>query len=321
MTIRHPKIRLTISPTIVDSETIFNILQSRYELIYCGIYTHETSLYVYLHHHNRMSPKYITMMLSDIIEITGIDQYKKMEGLMVDETGKKLKHGGHLKPKPKVPKTTKSIQYPVKTPNPEIPHHPKKQKVAPQPPTGLPVPSVKVSNYLTFLDRVYSRTVCGPADPNGFHAVWSSKDGLWYPSMWVGPIRNISPVTRGNIKPNVINELFEEQDSKCRLCSTDVFMGTYSNSDVDHIVPLKHGGNCLKGNLQVLCVTCHRRKTALECKKVIAIMGDDDVTWLDDTVYLTNTHVHFEPGSIPSSSPKDALTASGDRPGLFILDY
>ena len=306
---RHPKIRLEISPTCVDASTIKDTLKSKYKVVYCGIHSIGEKIFVYLHNKERLSYKIVRYLLGEVLDIKNISKFSFYEGDIIDSDGQVVKHGGH----------NKSNE--VKRENSSISPSIKKQKIEPQPDTSLPSPSLKVSNCLTFLDNVYSRTVCGPMNPNGFHAVWSSVDGLWYPAMWVGPIRNISPSSRGTIHPRTINELLDEQDSKCRLCFTNVFMGTYSNSDVDHIVPLKHGGNCCKGNLQVLCVTCHRRKTALECKKAVAIMGDDDVTWLDNTVYLTNTHVHFQPNTIPSISSKVALVTFDTRPGLFILNH
>ena len=302
---RHPKIRLEISPTCVDASTIKDTLKSKYKVVYCGIHSIGEKIFVYLHNKERLSYKIVRHLLREVLDIKNISKFSFYEGDIIDSDGQIVKHGGH----------NKSNE--VKRANSSISPSPKKQKIEPQPPTKLPVP---IKNCLTFLDNVYDRTICVPADPNGFYAVWSSTNGLWYPAMWVGPIKNISPVHRGSIHPRTINELFEEQDSKCRLCLTDVFMGTYSNSDVDHIVPLKHGGTCHKENLQVLCVTCHRRKTALECKKVVAIMGDDGVTWLDNTVYLTNIHVHFKPDAVISSSPKNALGIFRTKPGLFILD-
>lgn len=38
-------------------------------------------------------------------------------------------------------------------------------------------------------------------------------------------------------------------------------------SDVDHIKPKKHGGTDDESNLEALCTTCHRRKTAQEQRK------------------------------------------------------
>ena len=49
--------------------------------------------------------------------------------------------------------------------------------------------------------------------------------------------------------------------------------GDYSNSDVDHIIPLHLGGSCDVSNLQILCVPCHRKKTSLECKKLKRIVS------------------------------------------------
>ena len=148
--------------------------------------------------------------------------------------------------------------------------------------------------------------------------------------MWVGPEKNIKVVPRKSINRGVIQELLSDQQDKCRLCKLPIFMGTYSNSDVDHIIPLKHGGSSDPGNLQVLCVTCHRRKTALECKKVVTIMGDDkkcddgnECNMWGSKLYLSNSRIHFEPDSITDvagSTPKNALEYFDSRIGLFITD-
>ena len=96
---RHPKLRLKIEPTCVDSETIFNIVSTKYDLIYCGIHSIEDDIYVYLHHHNRMSHKNLRSLLSGILEISDISKFSSMEGNRLEYTGKILKHGGHKKSK------------------------------------------------------------------------------------------------------------------------------------------------------------------------------------------------------------------------------
>lgn len=103
----------------------------------------------------------------------------------------------------------------------------------------------------------------------------------------------------------MVIDIYEDQDFKCRQCKTEVFSGTSSNSDVDHIVVLQHGGSSSRGNLQVTCVTSHHRITAVECKKVMTLMGDPEVSWGDD-LYLVNTHVHFDfqKGTLETSDPK-----------------
>lgn len=60
--------------------------------------------------------------------------------------------------------------------------------------------------------------------------------------------------------------LLEQQNNKCNYCKIDVNFGDYSNADVDHKIPLFCGGGSFIDNLQILCVMCHRYKTALETK-------------------------------------------------------
>lgn len=46
-------------------------------------------------------------------------------------------------------------------------------------------------------------------------------------------------------------------------CETCLSLGTMTRaSEVDHIRPLSKGGTHARENLQVLCGTCHRQKTA-----------------------------------------------------------
>lgn len=48
------------------------------------------------------------------------------------------------------------------------------------------------------------------------------------------------------------------------LCATCSQPYAPRQLEVDHIVPLHSGGQDHVGNLQILCVTCHRRKTTDE---------------------------------------------------------
>ncbi|KAG5181010.1 hypothetical protein JKP88DRAFT_279159 [Tribonema minus] len=52
----------------------------------------------------------------------------------------------------------------------------------------------------------------------------------------------------------------ERADWLCPLCVSPLGNAV----DVDHVVPLWRGGADLPSNLQVLCLSCHRRKTSLE---------------------------------------------------------
>ena len=304
----HPKLRLLISPTCVDSKTIFNHVTQKYDIVYCGIHDVNGDIYVYLHNRERMVPNVLKKILGDVIEILDISKYSSLAGNTLDSNGTILKHGGHKKKKITGNISVSTIQQ--KNPVLDL------SKVQPR-----ASKKARPDNCIVIHDDFYINKTSSEATPEMFHAVWSSMDGFWSPQMWVGPIKNLKGASaRTSIKPQLIKELLEEQESSCRLCRTDVFMGTYSNSDVDHIIPLKHGGSCQKGNLQVLCVTCHRRKTALECKKVVTLMGSPDVKWEPEKVYMVNSHVHFVPDVVHSKNPKYALGIFGSRAGIFVLE-
>ncbi|MFI6861286.1 HNH endonuclease [Streptomyces sp. NPDC050421] len=51
---------------------------------------------------------------------------------------------------------------------------------------------------------------------------------------------------------------------QCRVC-----LGTYlpSQVDIDHIVPLARGGEDIDSNVQILCKSCHKTKTAVDFGK------------------------------------------------------
>ena len=310
---RGRKFEIHFSSSItLSSDGIFHQVSTSCTLHYVGIYNMENSICMYIHTKNMVSCNGIKNTLESMgIVIEKISVCTEFKGDKINEYGTLLKRGGYRKrkresrpPPPPVPKLDVS-------------------EVQPPPPSTKP----RFPNGILIHDEIYVNKTYGEATPDMFHAVWSSTNGLWSPHMWVGPIRNIFPVPRGNIKPHVIHELLEEQDSLCRLCKTPVFMGTYSNSDVDHIVPLRHGGTCRKSNLQILCVTCHRRKTALECKKVYTLMGPDkgpdSIKWDPNKVYLGNTHVHYEPDlkDVRGINPKEFLETIGFNPGLFVLEF
>ena len=52
-------------------------------------------------------------------------------------------------------------------------------------------------------------------------------------------------------------------ESDCRLCGVP-------GTEVDHVLPLRDGGTHRHSNLQTLCATCHRRKTAAERDRRVA---------------------------------------------------
>ena len=312
-----------------DADDLFEQVSGKYEfLTYVGVYTNDGKLYIYLQFENLVVQSKLNRILVEMgIAMNGIVKSKRMIGEILSEHGEMPKMGRvpkkrkHVDQIPSSPQTIinsfdnsasiVSVDNGIQIETRECP--PKKARFSST--------ELKVNKSVLIHDEVYVQKTFGTPSPDMFHAIWSSTDGLWSPHMWVGPMRNIVPMPRKSIKPQVIQELFEEQESKCRLCRTNVFMGTYSNSDVDHIVPLRYGGSCLKSNLQVLCVTCHRRKTALECKKVFTLMGSSEVDWGVGKVYIANTHVHYKPEVVHSKNPKAFLEQNCNEAGLFVLEY
>ena len=277
MSNRSRKYMIKISSFIPpSSHELYDAVNRVYVLQYLGVYTLNGMIIIYIQFSNRIAHVNARKVLTDLgVEVESVSKCAQFVGdEIVSEKGNRPDPGGHLKRKRKVT---------------ERPSPPSTDL---QPPTCLPKPG-KVNNCKIIQDDIFQNMTSGRPGPNMFHAVWSSRKGLWFPHMWVGPHRNVRVTKRSSVKPSVVDEILQEQENKCRLCQNDVFVGTYSNSDVDHVIPLKHGGSSSKGNLQVLCVTCHRRKTALECKKIMTRMGSPDIDWNIDKIYLTLSLIHI----------------------------
>lgn len=48
---------------------------------------------------------------------------------------------------------------------------------------------------------------------------------------------------------------------QCAKCPNRIFA---SAADIDHVIPLAHGGEDVDGNLQILCRPCHKAKTRID---------------------------------------------------------
>lgn len=67
---------------------------------------------------------------------------------------------------------------------------------------------------------------------------------------------------RRKVSPSLKWQLAAHQGFKCNMCER--MLG--AEVDVDHVTPLHMGGSNDPRNLQVLCLNCHRAKTAMECR-------------------------------------------------------
>lgn len=66
-------------------------------------------------------------------------------------------------------------------------------------------------------------------------------------------------------KPTLVifKRIGSKQNWKCNVCS----QALESTAQVDHIIPLGNGGSNDEENLQILCVSCHAKKTQEESMK------------------------------------------------------
>lgn len=79
------------------------------------------------------------------------------------------------------------------------------------------------------------------------------------PDVIAGPVRQPAPRTeRKDFTKKQRAECFWRASGRCEVCAVKL-MGRY---DIDHIIALDHGGKHEPGNWRVLCVACHKAKTA-----------------------------------------------------------
>ena len=113
-----------------------------------------------------------------------------------------------------------------------------------------------------------------PSNKSTFCAVYGSSDGNWQARFWVGPIECLGVKDKKCVREDQKKELLERQSGLCQECSCPVSIGSYSNADIDHIIPRHLGGTTVLNNLQIICVPCHRTKTGLESKSVRRVFPD-----------------------------------------------
>lgn len=66
--------------------------------------------------------------------------------------------------------------------------------------------------------------------------------------------------------------LLQRQRSQCKNCAKQTQLKPFASCDADHVVAVSRGGKTVSENMQLLCVTCHREKSAREaasCTKLI----------------------------------------------------
>lgn len=96
--------------------------------------------------------------------------------------------------------------------------------------------------------------------------------------------------------------MFTDQNGACAYCQKKISQAP-ADFDADHIIPVKHGGRTVRENLHLLCVSCHRTKSALERRTGATTHASESV--------LLRTEAGFPPAK-PADFPRL-------RPGIYSL--
>lgn len=257
-----------------NAEEVYNQLSTKYPIHYCGFYEYDNSSCLYIHTKNRVSP----VLLKKYVEKMGmyvekISQCKKYLGTLVSGHGKLFKIETHIVRTSEAGSSTS-----------------KKQIMKPK---DLGLSSGE--ELLIIGGKAYAcrevNLLSSQCPQCTFGAVYGSIDGIWSVRFWIGPLENIGARDKKKVTESQKRELMVRQNSLCQECNCPVSIGSYSNSDIDHIVPRHLGGKTVLNNLQVICVPCHRTKTGLESKGVKRKFPDWEKEYSRDDENDKNTYV------------------------------
>lgn len=85
-------------------------------------------------------------------------------------------------------------------------------------------------------------------------------------------LKDISPNKRKLWLIDVIDNIFKTQKGLCAICREKV---NRKDCEVDHVIPFCYGGGNERGNLQLACRSCNRKKSS-------AVKPHDLLEYLED---------------------------------------
>lgn len=269
-----------------ESEGIFSTLNSRVDVLYCGFYKKMDDYYLYIHCRNSIRVQCMRTHLESLgIDVFSLNSCKTYTGEIVSEEGKKFAlgyrgHKKHFKKRPRSELIDNTGPVSSNDKDEETPHIPPNTE-----PTEL---KIKEKHFMSLdgTDYVVSKVLNRRTPGSVFGAVWGTSNGLWVQKFWVGPMENVSDGDQKSKHPKMTDRLLEIQDHVCKTCFCDISVGKHSNCDIDHIIPRRMGGMTVMSNLQAICVPCHRRKTALEGRKICRYFKD--IVPRDSRVYMVS---------------------------------
>lgn len=74
--------------------------------------------------------------------------------------------------------------------------------------------------------------------------------------------RALNLISEGSHSAADVRSIFESQSGLCATCETKLFKSGKNRFHVDHIYPLARGGSNDRYNIQCLCPSCNRKKSA-----------------------------------------------------------
>ncbi|CAM9709281.1 unnamed protein product [Ectocarpus sp. 6 AP-2014] len=136
------------------------------------------------------------------------------------------------------------------------------------------------------------------------------------PLAWAGPLKNLVPTVRKHLNTNDKQKILHRQRRMCNGCGGHIELYPVANCDADHILPVMRGGKTTVENMQLLCVTCHRRKTLHESKNSVK-MVHVPFTLAAKKVYIFSREEELQ---FPADK-KTPLQAVSQGCGLSLLTY
>jgi len=254
------------SDATLNVDEVFYSLRRSYPVGYCALYRLDNVLCLYVQtisSNARMVPRKLQKLLAPFGAIGKPENYFHRHGVLLAEKGEFRGSGGSRK---------RTIHLP------ESDVHNESKSVVAQ-------------------EKSSKRRMCNEPSGENFD------DPLFVP-IYTGFNRNWKIVSWNIYKKDFKREsgkpfrevVLKRQDNKCNYCRCEINFGEYSNADIDHVIGLHAGGQNVLNNVQALCVPCHRKKTALESRRVcISLSAIMDSAFIPQTkAKKPSMQGHFE---------------------------
>jgi len=247
--------------TVLELKAVRNSLCRSYNMGYVGLYDCDFHLSLYMQTASvdvRMTPAKVLKICREHGEVIGEPEtFKHIDGTLVSQVGHFRRSGARTGSRGERP--APNTQQRVATSNTNI-----------NPVGGEDLSHITLEGESTDKDECVDsdsvesdNTTSAVPDPL-FVPVYSGYDGNWEIVSWNRYRKNYKRKSCSKYRELVLGR----QSHKCAYCRCEVSFGTYSNADLDHVVPLHAGGESTLQNVHVLCTPCHRRKTSLESRRV-----------------------------------------------------